>query len=327
MDWTRIEKRARPGDVLLLRREFPPKARECVVDLIHFLGETYDHAALVVEPDSKGRVQITHATKDPPIVDTIALADYRSRAFCVQAELRRHSRFGWWRNPSADDIVCNAELEKWTDVRYAYGDLLLAGLAATGPQPGQDPHAVAVLRSRVLALCIAVLSEEFAMDTVAVTCASFVNACHDGKNELATPFTTVGQRLEELASGTAGGADWSMAAKDEIDLYLRRLRDEKTPVYALMNEKLCPTSVTKDDSVPHPGLITYLGLRFLRRLKDHVKAAAPARQRAYAGDIPPSSGTSGAAFPTVTDGDRLLVTIEDLRNEHNLRTVQNRFML
>jgi hypothetical protein len=311
MCWNTIEQLAQPGDVLLLRREFP-EGKQCVLELIHALDETYDHAALVMPPDSQGRLMIAHATKDAPTVASIALDEYPSRDHCVRAELLRHVQGS--PNPNAGEIVSHANAD-WSGVKYAYGELLLAGLAASATPPRTPRDGVkAVLRARVLALCIVVLSDELASHTGAVTCASFVKTCYDGNNELAGPFTTIDRRLQELARGFVGGVDWFEAAKDLLELYRRRLHKGKTPVYDLMNETLCPHSVTADERAPEPDLLTYFSLSFLR-LVERLPVAVPTN------DLAPASGPPGASAPAVRATGRLLVTIEDLRTDANLKTI------
>jgi hypothetical protein len=305
VNWGWIKWAAQPGDVLLLRREFPTAQRQCVLELIHDLDGLYDHAALVMPLDSQGNTMIAHATKDDPTVDTIVLEDLKGFHDCVRAELRRHSSVHGERNPNAGEIVCNADSRRWPNVHYAYGDLLLAGLAATSPRADTPAEQVRkVLRARVLALCIVVLNDELTDHTAAVTCASFVNACHDGPNALAGPFPTIDQRLKELASGVVGGVDWIEAAMDLLQLYRHRL--DETPVYDLMNEYLCPDSVT-DGEAPDRDLLTFLSLNFLRILeKRHMRTCAG----------PQTSGT-----PAVSDANRLLLTLEDLRKDPNLVTI------
>ena len=56
-----------------------------------------------------------------------------------------------------------------------------------------------MVRARLLALCSSTSpTSRPKEDTAGVTCASFVNSCHDDENQLRGPFSTIGERLNEF---------------------------------------------------------------------------------------------------------------------------------
>jgi hypothetical protein len=315
LDWKNIKQHAEPGDILLLRRDLPEgKPRGCLVKLIHELDGDYDHAALVTKNDPRGTVRITHAQATNPAVKEGLLDDELLRDHdgvkapnWVRAELRRHSPDGQSLNGFAGKILNRALLTKWPASHYAFGDLLLAALAASSDRPTKlDPRVAAVLRSRVLALCIVVLQNERDLNTAAVTCASFVNLCHDEENELAGPFLTIKDRIDELQQSM--GADLEVDMAEFIKGWNRRY-DEKE-LYDLMDSTLCPHSVADDEDAPPPELVAHLRIDFLREVEG-LHMTELVRERA----------DGGSEVELVRDADRLLVTVEDLHTDEHLSLV------
>jgi hypothetical protein len=300
MNWSTIKAAAQPGDVLLLRHEPRADKPDCLAELIHTLDGPYDHAVLITGNDGQGNVSIVHAFTGSPAVQQASLGEIVPLANWVRAELRRHSPDDLSPNPNAAAIIGRADPALWRGAHYAYGDLLLAGLAASSARRSDvDERVAAILRTRILALCIIALGREMKEDTAAVTCASFIKSCHDGGNDLAGPFTSIDDRLAELEHGSAGSARVDDIVRDLLVLWADR--HERRPLFDLMNETLCPDKVDRTENPPPPGVVTNLTIGFLRLVEQlHTTELVPVR---------PNGKT------VVPDAARPIVTIEDVHRD------------
>jgi hypothetical protein len=309
--WDEIKEHARPGDVLLLRH-LPKEGKDCLLELIHVFDGPYDHAALVRSNDRKGTVRIAHVTTANPAVSEGSLDKVIKRPGVkwVRAELRRR-----WPDAGPNDgdvakIVKMADPRAWPDAHYGFSDLLVAALAATKKSPvgrrddGRevDERALKVVRARLLALCYIELNDlEPKEHTAGVTCASFVNSCHDGANQLHGPFPTIDERLAEFDTGEGGGAD---AAARLVDGYRQQL---KTPndMHELLSREVCLDAVAAKDEVSD-GQVTHMIVQLLRTVaKLHVATSAYVT-------------AEGEPRKLAPDADRLLVTIKHLHTDDNL---------